>query len=152
MILRTILFAISTFVSLGAYCQNIVSDFTSNEYRFTTTSSSIASTYNYNCIIWSVSTEWENATLQSTVIKSMPSDCDHKWVYAQFEDVNPWKVRPVMSPTLNDCNCACEFTHNEARICRVCKRHESRVTTIGYERVTKISEYKTLLDRSKYGQ
>jgi len=96
---------------------------------------------NYDCIPWEEHTEWAADTVYALSI------CAHNWVYADYEDVNP---RYSMT-TAQYCPCGCGGSSNEARICRTCKRSESRQKIWGYTQKEKVSEYKKLMEEKKRG-
>ena len=94
----------------------------------------------YDCEPWEEYSDWAP---QNTGDK----ECDlkrfgiHDWVYAEFQDVNATS----MIQTLQYCVCGCDNSANEARICRYCKRHETRVKSWGYRQVDHKSEYLDLV-------
>lgn len=77
-----------------------------------------------------------------------PSDtmtCIHDWVDAEWDDVN-WNSHIT---TLQYCQCVCESTYNEARICRSCLFLQNRTTTKGQHFETYESEFAKLLKSKK---
>lgn len=69
--------------------------------------------------------------------------CAHNFVYADYKDVNP-----ITNITLA-VNYLTPQTTNEARICRICHRHEKRQTTKGVKYESYQSEYSKILEENK---
>lgn len=98
------------------------------------------STYQYripDCEAWETFTEW-------AAKNQGKSKCAHDWAVAEWREVNginliqTSEMPPPCGKTRHD---------NEARICRTCLRHETRVRTYGMKEVERKSEYQALLEK-----
>ena len=90
-----------------------------------------------DCEPWETFTEWE-AKNQGK------GKCAHDWVVAEWSEINaidPFTTLEMPPP------CGKTRHENEARICRNCLRHETRVRTYGMKEVVKKSEFQTLLEK-----
>lgn len=90
-----------------------------------------------DCEPWETFTEWEAKNTGK-------GKCAHDWVVAEWNDVNvidPFTTLEMPPP------CGKTRHENEARICRTCLRHETRVRTYGMKEVVKKSEFQTLLEK-----
>lgn len=88
-----------------------------------------------DCESETITGQWES--------NDKPVKCDHKWVYAEYSEVNA-----NFSTDAVYCPCGCDSEHIEARICSICLRHERRVITTLYRE--KVSEYQHLLNKKKH--
>lgn len=90
-----------------------------------------------DCELWETFTDWEAKNTNKIV-------CNHAWAYAEWNEVNALdlfttlEMPPPCGKTRHD---------NEARICRTCLRHETRVRSHGMKEVVKKSEFQTLLEK-----
>ena len=90
-----------------------------------------------DCEAWETFTDWQAKNTGKT-------KCVHDWVVAEWNEVNTisafttLEMPPPCGKTRHD---------NEARICRTCLRHETRVRTHGMKEVVRKSEFQTLLEK-----
>jgi len=87
-----------------------------------------------DCKYWESYSEWVSTITGYT-------NCAHSWAYAEYKDVN--ESSSVVNAVY--CPCGCPDSRNEARICRACKRHETRTFAFGYTMSNEPSEYMRLL-------
>ena len=104
---------------------------------FSSTSSVYPTVRVPDCEPWETFTEWQ-------VINISKEKCTHDWVVAEWREVNTldWYTTLEMPPP-----CGKTRTDNEARICRTCLRHETRVRAYGMKEVERKSEFQTLLEK-----
>lgn len=90
-----------------------------------------------DCEAWETFTAWTAENKTKTV-------CNHEWVYAEWNEVNTLDIFTTleMPPP-----CGKSRTENEARICRNCLRHETRVRTHGMKEVERKSQYQLLIEK-----
>jgi len=95
-----------------------------------------AITFNADCEWYQDYSEWSvNSVSDPTRF------CIHQWVYAERSDVN--QSSGITNAVY--CHCGCPQSENEARICSVCLRHETRVRSWGWAQKPKQeSEYMKL--------
>ena len=74
--------------------------------------------------------------------------CKHEWVYAERADLNP----TTMLTTAVYCPCGCPGSEYEARVCKACLLHESRLRSWWYTIQKHESEYIQLLNKKNKGQ
>jgi hypothetical protein len=90
-----------------------------------------------DCEPWEKFTEWQAKNTGK-------AKCAHDWVIAEWGEVNVYNMTTTleMPPP-----CGKTSTENEARICRTCLRHETRVRMHGMKEVVKKSEYQILIEK-----
>jgi len=90
-----------------------------------------------DCEAWETFSAWE--VKNSNIIM-----CNHAWAYAEWNEVNTLDLFTTleMPPP-----CGRTRHENEARICRTCLRHETRVRMHGMKEVERKSEFQTLLEK-----
>ena len=125
-------------VSVVGTCDTIVpEDFVIQNPGWTITS---LPTYGFrvpDCEPWETFTDWQAKNTGK-------AKCAHEWVVAEWNEVNALdlfttlEMPPPCGKTRHD---------NEARICRTCLRHETRVRTHGMKEVVRKSEFQTLLEK-----
>lgn len=92
----------------------------------------------YDCQSWEKFSGWISTTDTNII-------CDHDWVYAEKNDIN---VNSNMVLAVY-CPCSCGGYENQARICSICKKHETRIRTYGSKPIMRVSEYKKLIENKK---
>ncbi len=90
-----------------------------------------------DCEPWEKFTEWQAKNAGKP-------KCAHDWVVAEWREVNGINLihtSEIPPP------CGKTSTENEARICRACLRHETRVRMHGMKEAVRKSEFQTLLEK-----
>lgn len=81
-----------------------------------------------------------DTTFGAWVSTDAKTECAHQWIYKYHEP-----TLQIVNP--DDCNCGnhCNHSNKEARICRTCLRHESRVVEVIWHK--RLTEYEELLKK-----
>ena len=90
-----------------------------------------------DCEAWETFTGWQAKNTGKT-------KCAHDWAVAEWDEVN---TRNLYTTLEMPPPCGKTRYDNEARICRTCLRHETRVRTYGMKEVERKSEFQSLLEK-----